>query len=276
MLPPTLQIDTWLSAATRQLAKVGINSARLDSEVILANVLKKDRTYLHAHGDLTLDTKHRKIADRGLRSRLQRIPLAYITGYKEFYGRKFKVTPDTLVPRPESEATITLLNFIGLNPMKKGVEVVDIGTGSGCLGITAKLEHPELNVTLLDTSAKALAVAKFNATNLKAEVIIKQSDLLDNYKSQPNIIIANLPYVDKAWPRSPETDYEPAIALFADQKGLALVNKLIVQSAHLLLPGNYLILEADPLQHKAIISHGKVHGFRVFQQQDYCLAFQKV
>lgn len=265
-------IKSWLDQASYRLKQAGISSHWLDSELILAHVLQQDRTYLHAHDNQTIDKKSRQIASKHLRLRQKRYPLAYITGYKEFYGRNFRVTPDALIPRPESEQLITTLaDLLKTDPLKY---LVDVGTGSGCLGITAKLEHPDLSVALIDISTKALHIARENATTLNAEVTTQKGDLLNNYQSQPDIILANLPYVDKAWQRSPETEYEPKRALFAKENGLFLVNKLIIQSASLLRPGGYLLLEIDPRQNDTVEKTAWHHGFQIESKQDFCLCLQ--
>ena len=250
-------IDSWLSSSIKQLLDAGISSARLDAEIILCHTLRKSRTWLHAHGDDTLDERHRDIADARLDLRLDRVPIAYIIGHKEFYGRRFDVTTATLIPRPESENIIELLDSLDL-PEK--VRLVDVGTGSGCLGITAKLEHPSYDVTLVDIDPHALTIAQKNANRLEAEVLCLKSNLLADYPYSATVILANLPYVDKEWDRSPETDHEPAVALFAEDNGLALIKQLIDQTTHKLVPGGYLLLESDRRQHHLINAYAEQHS----------------
>jgi release factor glutamine methyltransferase len=278
--PPVPAINDWLVAASTQLNAIGIPSARLDAEIILAHTLRKSRTYLHAHPDDTLEPRVQEVADARLALRLDHVPVAYIVGHKEFYGRRFLVTTATLIPRPESEAIIDILkdlmprNLTLLDDVK--IRLVDVGTGSGCLGITAKLEFPELDVTLLDISTHALTVATKNAKQLGAKVLVLKSDLLQNYPLQTEIIIANLPYVDQSWEdRSLDTIHEPSLALFADDGGKALINKLLDQSVDVLLPQGLLLLEADPTQHQQIIAYAKQHGFRLISTQDYCIALRR-
>lgn len=270
-------ISEWIKQATVQLVDVGIESAKLDVEIILAHTLRKNRPYLHAHGDALLEERELEIANARLELRLERTPIAYIIGHKEFYGRQFKVTPATLIPRPESEAIIEILmSTVSKNqsPFSSATtRLVDVGTGSGCLGITAKLEVPELEVTLIDISRHALTVAEANAKHLRADVVLLQSDLLSQYPLQAHYIIANLPYVDPAWERSPETDYEPGQALFAPNNGLALIRKLIPQAASRLVSGGYLVLEADPRQHNAITDIAIAQGFIPTQTRDFILCF---
>lgn len=266
-------VKTWIDNASQQLKEAGISSARLDAEMILSHTLMKGRTYLHAHGDDSIDSYQRDIADARLQLRIERTPVAYIVGHKEFYGRQFKVTPATLVPRPESETIITMLkNLATETPTSE--YLVDVGAGSGCLGITAKLELPRLHVTLLDLSRHALGVAQKNTQKLQAEVEIIQSDLLDSYPFQAQYIVANLPYVDPAWERSPETQYEPDIALFAKEDGLRLIKKLIVQAPSRLASNGYLILEADPRQHASTITFAQQYGFQHIQTKDFIICLR--
>jgi len=273
-------IQEWLTEATAKLKKAEIPSARLDAELLLAHTLRKPRTWLHSHNDDTLDSRQLEIAQARLDLRLDRVPVAYIIGHKEFYGRTFKVTTATLIPRPESEILIELLskalpqNQSLLN--EKPLRLVDVGTGSGSLGITAKLEHPDLSVILTDISRHALNIAQENADALHAEVNLIQSDLLVSYPFVADVIIANLPYVNPEWERSPETNHEPDTALFAPNNGLALIFNLILQTKDKLSRGGKLILEADPEQHNDIKKEAAKFGLILSDQVDYGLLFDKV
>lgn len=273
-------IQDWLAEATSQLVFADIPSARLDAELILSHTVRKPRTWLHGHGDDALDPRHIEIANARLDLRLDRVPVAYIIGHKEFYGHAFKVTTATLVPRPESEDLIQLLDeALPKNASllkERPLRLVDVGTGSGILGITAKLEHPELDVTLIDTSRHALKVAEENAEQLHAPVTLTRSDLLGSYSFTADIIIANLPYVDPEWERSPETEHEPATALFAANNGLSLIFDLLPQTKQKLALGGKLILEAGPEQHKAIIKEAAKYGLIHVSTLGYGLLFDKL
>lgn len=265
-------IKIWLRDAAEDLAMAGISTALLDAEVILAHTLRKSRTYLHAHGEDSIDQRRLEIANARLDLRKDRVPVAYIIGHKEFYGRTFKVSPSVLIPRPESEALIEALKkYWGEKPGK----LIDVGTGSGCLGITAKLELP-LDITLTDISRHALKIAEENAANLGAAVALQQSNLLDETTGIYDVILANLPYVDKSWERSPETNHEPSLALFADNDGLALITRLIDQTGLRLKKYGLLVLEADPAQHMAIIDYAKNRGLTATAVKDYCLVLTKI
>jgi len=266
-------VRDWIYEASQQLSAADIPSAHLDAEIILAHVFEKDRTYLHAHPEQIISSDNCNIANKLLKKRSQRIPLAYLFGYKEFYGRKFHVNKHTLIPRPESEDIINLLKDYKI-PGK--IKLADVGTGSGCIGIAAKLENPELDITLIDISQEALEIAKKNASSLAVKVSFICSDLLTNYLDRPDIIIANLPYVDKTWDRSPETDYEPSLALFADDNGLQLIKALLIQASDKLERGGIIILEADVAQHKDIIEFAKLKHFSMTKTQGYAIIFEKI
>ncbi len=280
-----MTIEDWLKDATVQLTRANISTARLDAELMLCHMLGVDRAWLiaHASDSLTMSALSQKGGERrgGLKEygellltrRMNRQPMAYLLGRKEFYGRDFMVSKDVLVPRPETEALIELAKKYAFTG-----NVVDVGTGSGAIGITLWLELKNINLTLSDYSLEALEVAKKNAKKLKvkgAEFV--ESDLLGSFEPTVSfdVIVANLPYVDKKWDRSPETKYEPAMALFANDGGLELIKQLIDDAPSRLAAGGYLLLEADPVQHYATIEHAKT-AFTHIDTQDYGVLLQKV
>lgn len=268
-------ISSWLKNAARQLKAIGITSARLDAELILANTLRKNRTHLHAHLDEEIDPRRVDIAEARLSLRLDRVPLAYILGCKEFYGRKFTVSPAVLVPRPESEEMITL--FLALTADEIAPKtLIDVGTGSGCLGITAALERPSLRVILSDISPRAIKVAEKNASNLHARVTLQQQSLLSGQIEPVDYIFANLPYVDQSWETSPELRHEPAEALFAANNGLRLIETLIEQAPRHITAGGLLFLEADPRQHQAILHQARHHGFHEVETRGFIIVLRFV
>jgi len=267
-------IGQWLVGAVHQLQDAHIPTAQLDAEVILAHTINKPRTYLHAHPEEFIGLREIEIASARLDLRLDRVPVAYIIGHKDFYGHKFHVTTATLIPRPESEVMIELLREVVTKPA--GKQLVDIGTGSGNLGITAKLLFPELTVSLLDSSRYALKIAEKNAESLKADVEIVWSDLLTSYPYKADYILANLPYVDEKWDRSVETNHEPASALFADQSGLSVIYRLLDTVYNYLSDSGFLFIEADPEQHDKIIEYGLKKRLLLHTQRDYQLVFQKI
>jgi len=268
-----MNISEWLKGAAGTLADNAIPSARLDAEIILAHTINRPRTYLHAHGDEIIDPRRQDIANARIELRLERVPVAYIIGHKEFYGRRFYVSPDVLIPRPESEAIIELLKKY--LPKNAG-RLVDVGTGSGALGITAKLEFPDLDITLSDISDRALKIAAKNAKYLAANVKLLTSNLLDRYPLDTDVVLANLPYVDRSWQdTSPEIANEPALALYANDHGLELIKRLLITAKNRLRKGGLMILEADTRQHAAIVSQATSEGYTLFEIDGLALAFSR-
>lgn len=273
-----MTIAQWLAHARTRLTSAKIASALLDSELLLADTLGVERTHVHAHPEAPIAAPFLPVLAARLQLRSERVPIAYILGYKEFYGRTFTVTPATLVPRPESEAIIETLtqHEQRTNPARAPKTLVDVGTGSGILGISAQLENPHLTVTLSDISPAALEVAKRNAAQLGARVTIAPpASLLRAHTAPYDYIIANLPYVDRTWSdTSPELAHEPDIALYAENHGLALICDLLPQAAALLHPQGVLLLEADPTQFPAITQKAALFHLAPLYQFDYCLALQ--
>ena len=188
-------------------------------------------------------------------------------------------TPAALIPRPESEAIIDSLKTIisdNLSLLPQRTHIVDVGTGTGCLGITAKLEWPELDVTLTDISQHALNLAEKNAKALSADVSLVKNDLLRGYALTFDIIIANLPYVNQRWEVSPDTVSEPDIALYASDDGLALIKELIDQTNTRLKKGGYLVLESDERQHQQIVSYCRNHHLKHLDTNGLVTVFQSV
>ena len=199
-----------------------------------------------------------------------------------FYGRDFLVTNDVLTPRPETEAVIDeVLSLCGkpilpgvkpsspkLNP--KNLTILDVGTGSGCIAITLKKELPEADIYASDISKKALDIARKNAENLTASINIIISYLCQNVNITPDIIVANLPYVDKNWDWLDQESLknDPNIALYADDGGLRLIKELIDQAN-----SKYLILEADPSQHNKIIEYSQ-KKYGLLHKNGYILTFE--
>jgi len=261
-----MTIADWLHTASTKLKQAGIDSYRLDSELILEFVYKKNKTYLHAHSTDKIAKNVVNKANKLLNLRLKRVPIAYIFGYKEFYGRNFIVSKKVLIPRPESEAIVNFVKKISKDNIKT---ILDVGCGSGCVGLTIKLECPGFDVSVSDISNSALKIAKLNAKNLDASVNFIKSDLLNDTPEDIDVIVANLPYVDKSWPISPDTKYEPTVALYADDEGLEIIKRLIQQSK-----SKYLILESDPRQQNAIIEFSKKYNYKLLDKDNYVVCLK--
>lgn len=275
-------IRDFLTMATKALRSANIKSARLDSELLVSAGLGLPREWLLAHDDAEIAEPQWNHLCQMLYQRAQHYPLAYLTGIKEFYGRSFAVDERVLVPRPESEQIIESLN--DLMRVKDSIHrIIDVGTGSGCLAITAKLEHPELDVHACDNSVRALEVARLNAAKLlpvDQQIHFHLSNWLYQvpYDLTFDVIIANLPYVDSSWSElSPELEYEPYNALYDDgPNALGSIRQLLIEindSSYLRQYG-YLILELDRRQIKEAIRMAKRLNFIVVNQKPFTLVLQ--
>jgi release factor glutamine methyltransferase len=272
-----MTINEYIRETTSKLKGAGIATARLDTLVLLSDIWKKDKAWLLAHPEQQVPLHIQSKLLPKIAARTKRKPMAYIRGKQEFYGRDFIVNKRVLIPRPESETIIDLLKPL---VAKKPGFLIDIGAGSGALGITAALECPTLEVVLNDIDPDALAVANHNARRFKLRLQFWPGDLLEKHIGDPeypyiDYILANLPYVDRTWERSVETNFEPSLALYADDNGLALIKKLITQAPIALKPGGHLLLEADPRQHDAIIAFASEHGLDFVDQKDFTLVLKQ-
>jgi release factor glutamine methyltransferase len=266
-----MDVATFLQLATAKLTTAGINTARLDALVLLSGIFGRDKAWVLAHDDETLTPAQESTLLTSLDRRAKREPLSYIRGFQEFYGHQFKVTPDVLIPRPDTEALVELL--LGL-PLQNNACIIDVGTGSGAIAVSIKLARPSFDVYATDISPAALAVARDNAQLLGAEITLEQSNLLSQMSTlRPNCIVSNLPYVDETWKRSAETNYEPGLALFAQDKGLELIKRLITQSKQALGTESFLLLEADPRQLGSIRSFAAANGFDACAASGYGMVF---
>ena len=243
-----MNVSSWLKAAAKKVD-------RLDAELILSYVLSCERTFLHAHPDYKLIDNEQKQADHLLERRANHEPFAYLSGRKEFYGRIFAVTRDTLIPRPETEALIDAVKAL------KPATILDVGTGSGCIAVTLALELPDSTVEAVDISKGAIDIARKNAERLGANVNFYYSDLLQE-TGKYDLIVANLPYVDRDWDwLSPELAFEPDSALYADDGGLEYIKQLIEQAKDHLTENGHLVLEADVSQHQKISDYARDFQF---------------
>ena len=240
--------DQWLNNAIKKLAHAGVELPQMEARAILESALEISREKLVA-SDFEFEPNN---ADDLLARRLELEPLAYILGFKEFYGRDFRVDRRVLIPRPETE---TLIQCI-VEAARTGMRCVDVGTGSGCVGITAQLELPETQWTCTEFSPDALAVARHNATELDANVDIVQCDLLEPFAPLSfDLIASNPPYVAEGDARlNPDVErWEPKGALFAGTDGFSVFRRLIEQAQNVLKPGGRLILECGKGQARGLV-----------------------
>ena len=240
------------------------DTPELDAQVLLAHLLGLTRPKLLAHLTDPLEPGQREAFERIIGQRAQGMPVAYLTGVKEFYGRPFLVTPDVLIPRPESE----LLVERALAWLRRGDYLLDIGTGSGCLGLSVAAERPGVVVRLTDISENALLVARHNAAELGVRgVSFQLADLLpeDLPPADRTVIIANLPYVPEAdYQANPDLRYEPEQALRSGPDGLDAIRRLLSMLQERDYRPRAVLLEVDPAQ-VAEIKHQAAGKVTVYQ-----------
>ena len=257
-----MRIDVALRQARERLASSP--SPDLDAQVLLCHVLARPRSYLFTWPERELEAHQQQSFLALLARREQGEPVAHLTGEREFFGRNFSVTPDTLIPRPDTETLVELALKLGpAGPAR----VADLGTGTGAIGVTLALERPQWQVTLTDLSAAALSVAGGNARQLGAQVTLQQGSWLEDCRGPFDVIVSNPPYIDPADHHLDEGDvrFEPRSALVADQRGLADLATIITQSAARLVAGGWLLLEhgyQQGAQVRALMEAGRFDGVR--------------
>lgn len=265
--------NEWLILATEELEIAGIGTARLDCLVLLENMLKVDRAQILANPDTEMLSKDVSTLAKLLNRRTTHEPLAYILGTTEFYGKNFVITPAVLEPRPESETMIELLKTLPNLP--KNTCLADVGTGSGALGIIAKLEHPEWSVELLEIDEKALKIAHANVDTYTTGISVIQSDLLTNSRQVNDVLLCNLPYVPDDYQINQAATLEPSLAIFGGPDGLDLYRKLFKQASELDVPPLYLLCESLPPQHTALEQIATDHGYKLRKADDFIQVFEQ-
>ncbi len=238
---PTLQAA--LSRAIEQL-NASHSNARLEGEVLVCHALKKPRSYLYTWPEKELSDQQNSIIEKLIEQRTQGTPIAYLTGTREFWSRDFHVTPDVLIPRPETELLVELaLKFSGNHPRT----LIDLGTGSGIIAITLAAERPHDQVAACEISQAALNIARDNAARLRVNnLTLYQSNWFQAIPPQTfDLIISNPPYIATTDPHLKHGDLiaEPRIALSAGGDGLNAFRTIAQQSKDRLKPNGRLLFE---------------------------------
>lgn len=344
-----MTINDWLMRAQRQLKDAEITTARLDCLVLLEDAIGHDRAWLLSHPEHVLQGSELKKLNTKIVQRAKHIPLAYIRGHAEFYGREFAVNEHTLVPRPETETIIDMLKRVrnmeadvaawqverrGRKPVKKqymfekqepasslvktdeGYKVVwqkpkrpnltqppapvhgqslryhdehfcivDIGTGSGALAITAKLEMPEATVIATDIDETCLKTARTNAVKLGADITFLQGNLMKPLTTlstvQPatdtaiTVLLCNLPYVPEHFQINTAATHEPRHAIFGGADGLDLYRQMFAQIAAGPVQPQYILAESLPLSHETLEAIAKAAGYHLDKTDDFIQLFTR-
>jgi release factor glutamine methyltransferase len=235
-----VNLHTALLQGQQLLDDARIAAPRLTAEVLLAHAIGCERAWLYAHSDEDLREVWWIHYGRYLHQRIQGKPTQYITGRQEFYGREFRVSPDVLIPRPETEHSVEAALAIPAN------SIADIGTGSGAIGVTLSLET-QARVLCTDISEAAVRVARENARRLGSSAQFIVCDLGSALASSAfDLVVCNPPYIpenDGASIQREVREHEPHVALFGGPDGLAIYRRLIPEAARLLKPGGHLVME---------------------------------
>jgi release factor glutamine methyltransferase len=260
--PENRDLDAWtigrlLGWTSEYLKRKGSESPRLDAEVMLAHVLERQRVELYTH----FNDEVKESARAGFRELVVRraagSPVAYLVGRKEFFSLAFEVSPDVLIPRPESEFVVT--EYLAISSQLKSPRCVDVGTGSGCLAIAAAHRQPGAHFVAIDACERALAVARRNAARhgVADRIDFRRGDRLAPVAGEGpfDAIISNPPYIaSEQWGEleAGVKDYEPRLALDGGPGGLAMVAALIEEAPDLLNPGGHLVLEIGTAQEQPV------------------------
>jgi release factor glutamine methyltransferase len=237
-----MTVHTALLQGTRLLEAAGIAAPRLTAEVLLAHAIRSERVYLFVHPEQELRQVEWLHYGRYLHERIGGKPSQYITRRQEFYGREFRVTPDVLIPRPETEHVVE----VALRVARGAARWLDVGTGSGALAVTLQLETGA-EAWATEISPKAAAVAADNARRLGARVGIVVCDVTAAIGNRSmDLIVSNPPYVpvtQREGLQREVRDWEPHVALFAGQSGFELYERIVADATRVLRPGGWLVME---------------------------------
>jgi len=243
----SVSISEALRQASQQLDQAGVAEARREAGSLLSHVVGKDRTFLISHAEELLDSHQFESFENAIARRAAGEPAQYITGTQDFFGRAFRVTPDVLIPRPETE----LLVEAALQMMNANAVICDVGTGSGCIAITLLCECQDSRVVAVDVSEAALEVAQENARQLlvheKIEFVVSDCfAALHQSEGRFDLIVSNPPYVaanQLPGLQREVRDHEPLVALSPGADGLTVIRRLLNDAPRFLSANGYLLME---------------------------------
>ena len=264
-----MNLENTVKKASQILKNHNIYSHELDAQIILSDIMGIKREFLITNNEINISEKVLEKYDIAIRRRIKREPVAYITGKKEFWSEDFTVNQATLIPRPETELLIyKIIDFF----KNKRINILDIGTGTGCILLSILKELNFSRGTGIDISSKAIETAKINSKNLNlfSRAKFKVFDLNKYNAGKYDLIVSNPPYIPSRDIKNLSKDiihYEPKIALDGGIDGLDLIKKIIYKSKHLLKRNGLLALEIGFNQYKKVSSLLKGCGFRVISKE---------
>ena len=280
-----MNIQTAIKKAYFKLRKKNIISANLDSEILMSNVIKKDRNYIIMNLNKTLCKKDLNKFNHLVQQREKGKPVAYLTGKKDFWKYEFQVSKDTLIPRPDSELIVEQILEFTKNKFK--LNILDIGVGSGCLLLSVLKERPNFYGVGIDINQKCINICKKNTLNLNILNKTKffKSDI-DNFNlGKYDLIISNPPYINKLdlqYLEKDVIDFEPKIALNGGLDGTSVIRKVINKSSELIKTNGKFFLEIAFDQRIKVTRLLKNRGFYInkilkdYSKNDRCIICTKI
>lgn len=251
----SVSIGEALRQAAQTLEQSAVAEARREASSLLSHVIKRDRTFLISHGEDLLDEGEWERFEEAVARRAAGEPTQYITGTQDFFGRTFSVTPDVLIPRPETE----LLVEAALQVMKASAVVCDVGTGSGCIAVTLLCERSDARAVALDISDAALEIARQNAHahSVHDRIELVRSDCFSELEAmqQFDLIVSNPPYVAANMLSGLQREvrnHEPVIALSPGADGLSIIRRLLLEAPQFIRGHGYLLMEIGFDQGEAV------------------------
>ena len=267
-----MNLENTVKKASQILKSYNIYSHELDAQIILSNIMEIKREFLITNNEINISEKIKKKYDTAIKRRIKREPIAYIIGKKEFWSENFIVNHATLIPRPETELLIyKIINFF----KDKTINILDIGTGSGCILLSILKELNSSRGTGIDISPKAIRMAKINSKNLNLinRSNFKVFDLSKFNIGKYDLIVSNPPYIPSKDIKNLSKDiinYEPKTAIDGGLDGLDLIKKVIYKSSHLLKTQGLLAIEIGFNQYHKVSGILKRSGFReIAKECDY-------
>ena len=265
-------LENTIKQASQLLKSKNINSHELDAEIILSDIMGVTREFLLTNNNIFISQKTLRQYNDAIERRVKKEPVAYIIGKKEFWSQDFLVNQATLIPRPETELLIyKVVNFF----KDKEINILDIGTGSGCILLSILKELKNSRGQGIDISAKAIQTAITNSKklNLSYRSKFKVFDINKFYIGRYDLIVSNPPYISLSEMKNLSksiTNYEPLIALNGGANGLDFIKKVIYKSTSLLTKNGLLAVEIGNNQYRKVSSLLRQHGFReMFKEFDY-------
>jgi release factor glutamine methyltransferase len=277
-----MKINTLLEEFTPSMTQKGIENPQRELRLIVAHVLSRPYEQIYFEDDIQITEQELTKIKECIKLRLKHMPLAKILGHREFWGLPFCVTMDTLDPRPETETLLEALENL-YSDKSLPLKILDLGTGSGCLLLSALTIFPLAEGLGVDISHKALHIAQKNARQLKLNqrCTFIYSDWFSAVEGTWDIILSNPPYISEGTPLSKETLYDPKLALFAPENGLMAYRLILEGASDFLATNGVLVFEVGAGQHLDVMDLAAHNGFRLaMTRKDLsgyarCLVFKK-